>query len=126
MASGLPVLVSDRCGCAADLVQEGVNGFTFDPYNVEQLAELMSKISLRGAGPSGPEADFNPVKGRGPHGASRPQLSAFGAASREIISEWGPERFALGLQQAVETALHMLPPRPSLIDRLLLRALLMR
>ena len=45
MASGLPVLVSNRCGCAQDLVQEGVNGFTFDPYNVEQLAQLMLKIS---------------------------------------------------------------------------------
>ncbi len=41
MASGLPVLVSNRCGCAPDLVQEGVNGFTFDPYNIEQLAQLM-------------------------------------------------------------------------------------
>ena len=31
MASGLPVLVSKRCGCAADLVREGVNGFVFRP-----------------------------------------------------------------------------------------------
>jgi glycosyltransferase involved in cell wall biosynthesis len=31
MAAGLPVLVSDRCGCAPDLVEVGVNGFTFDP-----------------------------------------------------------------------------------------------
>ena len=46
MASGLPVLVSDRCGCAADLVQEGRNGFTFDPCNVEQLAQLMSRFRL--------------------------------------------------------------------------------
>ena len=45
MASGLPVLVSNRCGCAPDLVQEGVNGFTFDPCNVEELAQLMLKIS---------------------------------------------------------------------------------
>ena len=44
MASGLPVLVSNRCGCAQDLVKEGVNGFTFDPCNVEQLAQLMLKF----------------------------------------------------------------------------------
>ena len=50
MASGLPVLVSNRCGCAPDLVQEGVNGFTFDPYNVEQLAQLMLKLSTMDRG----------------------------------------------------------------------------
>src|ERR1035441_2045622 len=33
MASGLPVLVSNRCGCATDLVQEGSNGFTFEPVD---------------------------------------------------------------------------------------------
>jgi glycosyltransferase involved in cell wall biosynthesis len=104
MASGLPVLVSNRCGCAMDLVQEGKNGFTFDPYNVEQLAGLMFKMSA-----------FQPS-----------ELSAFGSASREIISNWGPERFASGLQQAVQTVLHLPPPRPSVIDRLLLRLLLFR
>ena len=45
MAAGLPVLVSNRCGCAPDLVQDGVNGFTFDPYDVDRLAELMLKVS---------------------------------------------------------------------------------
>ena len=77
MASGLPVLVSNRCGCAPDLVQEGVNGFTFDPYNVEQLAQLMLKISA-----------FQTFS-----------LSTFGAASRRIIADWGPERFASGLRR---------------------------
>ena len=103
MASGLPVLVSNRCGCSPDLVKNGVNGFTFDPYNVEQLASLMLKISA-----------FNFP------------LSDFGLASARIISNWGPEQFASGLQQAVETALRLPPPRPSLVDRLLLRMLLMR
>src|SRR5206468_3929765 len=32
MASGLPVLVSDRCG-SAELVQNGNNGFVFDPLD---------------------------------------------------------------------------------------------
>jgi glycosyltransferase involved in cell wall biosynthesis len=103
MASGLPVLVSDRCGCAADLVREGVNGFMFDPYNVGQLAELMAKIS-----------DFGF------------RISDFGSASREIISEWGAERFADGMAQAVEEALVAPCPRPTVFDRLLLRLLLMK
>jgi hypothetical protein len=49
-----------------------------------------------------------------------------GAASREIISNWGPERFASGLKQAVECALKAGPVKPSLLQRLLLKALLSR
>lgn len=101
MASGLPVLISNRCGCAPDLVQEGVNGFTFDPYNVEQLAQLMLKISA-----------FNFP------------LSAFGSESQRIISEWGPERFANGLEQAVEVAVALPRSRTSVACHLVLRALL--
>jgi 1,2-diacylglycerol 3-alpha-glucosyltransferase len=81
MASGLPVLVSKACGCAPDLVQEGVNGFTFDPYDVEGLARLMVKMS------SG-EVD----------------LQAMGEASRKIIAHWTPEVFAANLFRAIEAA----------------------
>ncbi|HUZ06274.1 MAG TPA: glycosyltransferase, partial [Candidatus Paceibacterota bacterium] len=100
MASGLPVLVSSRCGCAADLVRDGVNGFLFDPCNVEELAGLMLKISA-----------FNF------------QLSTFGSESRRIIAGWGPERFANGLRDAVAAALKNPRPRAGLADRLLLRLL---
>ncbi len=65
MAAGLPVLVSRACGCAVDLVQDGVNGFTFDPYDVQGLAQLMVRMS------SG-EVD----------------LPAMGQASEDIISHW--------------------------------------
>ena len=101
MASGLPVLVSNRCGCAADLVKEGVNGFTFDPLDPEQLPQLMLKIA-----------------------ASSFPLSEFGSASREIISAWGPERFAGGLRDAVTVALTKPRPRAGVLDRLLLRLVL--
>lgn len=37
MAASLPVLVSARCGCVEDLVQEGRNGFSFDPANLQEL-----------------------------------------------------------------------------------------
>jgi glycosyltransferase involved in cell wall biosynthesis len=103
MASGLPVLVSNRCGCASDLVQEGVNGFTFDPYDVEQLAQLMFQVSGFGF-----------------------QVSKFGDASRTIISEWGPERFAAGLKAAVECALKVGPKRATLLQRMVLKAMLAR
>lgn len=111
MASGLPVLVSNRCGCAKDLVKEGVNGFTFDPFNVEDIANLMLRVSR---GTNSNEA------------TSGPDLKAMGQASREIISQWGPERFASGLRDAVELALKLPRPRATLLDKLLLRLLLAR
>ena len=91
------------CRCAQDLVQEGVNGFTFDPYNVEQLAQLMLRIS-----------DF------------RFPISDFGAASARIIADWGPEQFAQGLKAATECALKIGPKRARLFDRLVLKVLLHR
>ncbi|MFN8356521.1 MAG: glycosyltransferase family 4 protein [Spirosomataceae bacterium] len=37
MVCGLPVLVSSWCGCAVDLVEEGVNGYTFNPTKQADL-----------------------------------------------------------------------------------------
>ncbi len=84
MAAGLPVLVSNRCGCVPDLVQHGHNGYTFDPYNPNQLAELMLKIS---------SGDCD--------------LIAMGQVSQEIIAQWTPKTFADSLQKAIEMALDL-------------------
>lgn len=45
MAAGLPVLVSEKCGCYPDLVKDGVNGFGFDPYDEFALSHLMQHYS---------------------------------------------------------------------------------
>lgn len=37
MVCGMPVIVSDKCGCVADLVQNDVNGFDFDPDSEKAL-----------------------------------------------------------------------------------------
>ena len=97
MASGMPVLVSERCGCAPDLVENGRNGFTFDPYDVDALANLMLQMS---------SGDCDRL--------------AMGRASREIISRWTPENFAEGLAQAVEAALSSPHPQARWIDKALL------
>ena len=97
MASGLPVLVSNRCGCATDLVNEGENGWTFDPCNEEQMADLMLKIA-----------------------GDEEQRKAMGAKSRAIISEWGPERFASGVKAAINAALAAPRKRVGLLDRMIL------
>lgn len=41
MLCHLPVIVSTKCGCQPELVQEGVNGFSFDPNNQLKLTNLM-------------------------------------------------------------------------------------
>ena len=41
MACGLPCIVSDMCGAAADMILEGKTGFTYPMGEVQQLAELM-------------------------------------------------------------------------------------
>ena len=47
MASGLPVLLSNRVNAAQTLLNEGYNGFSFDPFNVADIAEtLISYIRL--------------------------------------------------------------------------------
>lgn len=71
MAAGLPVLVSDRCGCSVDLVQQGENGFTFDPQDGALLTRLLERIA----------------------GMSEAERSAMGARSAERIQAYSPQRF---------------------------------
>ena len=47
MVCGLPVVVSDRCGCAPDLVEPGENGFLFDPYKPDQLVAALTQLMTR-------------------------------------------------------------------------------
>ncbi|GAB3544877.1 glycosyltransferase family 4 protein [Spirosoma fluminis] len=37
MVCGLPVIVSDKCGCVPDLMRNGQNGFVFDPNQPHEL-----------------------------------------------------------------------------------------
>ena len=41
MVCGLPVIVSERCGCVTDLVHAGENGFVFDPAQPAQLTQYL-------------------------------------------------------------------------------------
>ena len=81
-----------------------MNGFTFDPFNVEEMANAMLKISA-----------FQDVR-----------LSAFGDASRAILAHWGPEKFASSLKAAADKALEIGPKHAGIADRLLLQSLLAR
>jgi 1,2-diacylglycerol 3-alpha-glucosyltransferase len=82
MASGLPLIVSKKCGCVPELLEEGRNGFSFSPENVDELAALL----LRMAAFSDTERELMERR------------------SRRIIDSWSVERFASGLRNAVTTA----------------------
>lgn len=104
MASSLPVVVSNRSGCGPDLVHEGVNGYKFDPFNVEDMALAMLKVWKQ----------------------DEDELRRMGLESTRIIADWGTERFAQGLTDAVETALKVGPKRMSLRALWLLKTLMYR
>ena len=99
MASGLPVLVSERCGCASDLVEEGKNGFTFNPFDIGEMAGRMLEVATMGL----------------------QEREAMGKASQEIIARWSPETFSSGLQAAAHVALAAQALSVTFFDKLLLR-----
>jgi glycosyltransferase involved in cell wall biosynthesis len=82
MAAGLPVLVSQTCGCARDLVLEGETGFTFDPEDTNTLVGLMVQVS-----------------------SGQVDRETIGQAAQRHINRWGTERFAQGLYEAIEAAI---------------------
>ncbi len=99
MASGLPVLISEACGCAEDLVHEGRNGFRFDPLGLGAMAAAMQRVT-------------DPERGAG-----------MGHESRRIIRDWEPRLFGENLWKAARLA--MARPRRSSqgLTRLLLALL---
>jgi glycosyltransferase involved in cell wall biosynthesis len=95
MAAGLPVLVSRNCGCSHELVKDGWNGFLFNPRDPGSLLSRIRSID---------EEDS--------------LCLAMGRRSSELICEWGPQRFGIGLDQAVETCLRS-PVEKSLLNRVI-------
>ncbi|PYK24996.1 MAG: hypothetical protein DME52_09720 [Verrucomicrobia bacterium] len=98
IASALPVIVSERCGCVPELV--GDNGFTFDPLNEDELtARLLDMAS---------QSDHD--------------LERLREASRRIAARFGPELFGKGLEQAASMAMQLKRKKFGVIDRALVFA----
>lgn len=79
MASGLPVLVSRKCGCAEALVRDGDNGYVFDPDDQCCVERTLVKFA----------------------GLDDTHKREMGMASQGIIAEWGLDRFCRGMWDAV-------------------------
>jgi glycosyltransferase involved in cell wall biosynthesis len=78
MVSGLPIVITDRCGPIGDIVQHGYNGYVFAPGDVTTLALHLDTLA------GDPEL--------------RTQMSR---RSREIISTWDYARGVLGVKEAL-------------------------
>lgn len=74
MAAGLPIIVSEQCGCAPDLVQ-ATNGWVFDANDKASLENVFTNLSL----------------------LSLEQLIQKGQSSQEIIANYTPEIWAENL-----------------------------
>jgi glycosyltransferase involved in cell wall biosynthesis len=100
MACGLPVLVSNQCGCVETLVQDGVNGWRFSPADPDELTAKMLQMS----------------------GLSDEEHSRMARASEDIIGSWGLERFVEGATTAIDACKQVNRGFVSLFDRLLVSA----
>ena len=86
-ASGLPVLCSRTVGACSTLVQQAVNGFTFDPNSTAGITDALLKM----------------------HRTSQEDRVAMGKSSQRIVAQYGPEQFGLGLYNAIASALSTHP-----------------
>jgi glycosyltransferase involved in cell wall biosynthesis len=81
MNFALPVIVSDKVGCAPDLVHEGDNGYVFHHGAVDELTSLLARL------------------------VNDPDLRRrLGDQSRDRISQWSPQMAANGLVEAAIAA----------------------
>jgi len=98
IASGLPVIVSQRRGSDPELVPG--NGFPFHPMDEHELASLLFKMAT----------------------LSDDERKRLRDASYKIAANFVPERFGEGLEHAARVALKLTPNRFGVIDRALLFA----
>src|SRR5512132_2410930 len=96
IASSLPVTISNRCGCAPELVNG--NGFTFDPTNEDELATRLLEIAS----------------------LSDEERKRLGDNSYGLAANFAPERFGEGLERAASVAVGVRQKRFGVMDRTLL------
>ncbi len=102
MAACVPVIVSSRTGSAPDLVKEGDNGMQFDAYDINDIARALFEFTK----------------------LTPEQRAPMGQRSREIIEDWGPDRFASGLNDAVHCAVSTGARKSSFLPLFLINQLL--
>lgn len=84
-ASGLPLLVSRTVGARYELVDNGANGYLFDPFDTEDMAQAMLKLSRL----------YEEVRQR------------MGARSEAMVADWSPQNFGAQLVRAADLAVSL-------------------
>lgn len=83
MNAACPVVVSDDCGCAPDLVEDGVNGSIYPTGNIDALTIALQRV------------------------LTSPETAAtMGANAYRRIQQWGLEQDIQGLRRALQ---HLVP-----------------
>lgn len=82
MASGLPILASNRVGASLDLVFPGINGYIFDPECRRDMVEAMLRLS-----------------------SDDVDREAMSVASRRIVANFTPDTWAAALADCIEVTL---------------------
>ena len=84
MACGLPVLCSKYNGCYPELIRPGENGWVFDPFDAQEIFQLLKKCTIE---------------------QQKSNLQNMGKRSKEIVSEHSPQSAAQAIYDACEIAL---------------------
>ena len=92
MASGLPVAVSDRCGSTQFLIEDGVTGFSFSPFDTGAITFALTRL------------------------AEMDDPDALIAAASAKVDEVSPAKFGAGMARAAEAALAA-PASPGFLAR---------
>lgn len=79
MFSGLPVLVSELCGCSMDLINDSENGYLIDPYNLEDISYKIEKLLYKS------------------------DLQVMGSKSKSIIKEWSFVNSRIELEKIIKS-----------------------
>jgi glycosyltransferase involved in cell wall biosynthesis len=82
MACGLPILCSKYNGCWPELVQEGRNGWVFDPIDTSDTLRVLTSVA-----------------------ASKVHLKKMGQCSREIVAQHNPKAAAEAIFAACNLAI---------------------
>jgi glycosyltransferase involved in cell wall biosynthesis len=92
-ACSLPLLISDRAGCVDTLVPDppGTTGRRFNPSNQRDLTNHLQWMAS----------------------LPRDAREAMGRRASAVVADWGPERFALGMVEALKAAESPTPSSPS-------------
>jgi 1,2-diacylglycerol 3-alpha-glucosyltransferase len=79
MSAGLPIIISDTCGCKPDLLSEGANGWSINPENEDAFVERLNK--------------FNTFEEKA--------VEILGKNSLQLIRSYSPETWAKSIQKIV-------------------------